>query len=609
MPKNAATPAIDAEQIGWPRSTRPLVVALLGWARLSSQAREGSGYNLNASDLATGLALSGHKVVYLRSGMTYSLVPGMKVKPEESWRGIECSTVVNSPCLAPAAVNFRNMQAERSSPALSSLVVRWLDSVGAQVVHIHSLEGFSLDLIGEVRATNRPVVVTAHNYWYGCPQVDLLAKEREVCDNYEGGNRCVGCLEAPEPAGRIVKRRLGGTFDRALGEQGSALARSCVDAGKKWLNAIRSDSPGTQAEPVDPELALGFAGVHERSHRPDTQGPVWQVMPKEDKPPLGRAPLDMNERFLAPDAPGSSDRHLVVLNTTYGQRRHDGIAALNRASLVTPPSRFVGDAFIRMGMNADRLRVVRLGQPHFDRLTRRARRSPYYDTPPWNPRTARRPLRFAFLGTTRNNKGLDVLVRAIPLLPREVRERCQFLIRASGWDWVFRKRLSGYPEVQFAGGYDAMQLAGAMGEFDVGLLTHVWFENSPLVMLEHLHAGKFVVASRLGGPVEWILPGVNGMLFPAGDSEALAACIERLVHGEVTIPSAKEVHERTPNLTSYPAHVAEVEGIYRELLGERVERESVATPRAATHQNGDAHTQTPSSLEAKPEGAGLPTRM
>ena len=137
----------------------------------------------------------------------------------------------------------------------------------------------------------------------------------------------------------------------------------------------------------------------------------------------------------------------------------------------------------------------------------------------------------------------------------------------------FRKRLSRYPEVQFAGGYDLLQLIGAGGEYDVGLLPHIWFENSPLVMLEHLHAGKLVISSRLGGPPEWLVDGrelgsdrYNALLFPGGEPEGLAEAIRALVVGEVAIPSAREVHDATPMLQSYPAHVSEVDSIYQQLI-------------------------------------------
>ncbi|QYU67458.1 glycosyltransferase [Leptolyngbya sp. 15MV] len=111
-----------------------------------------------------------------------------------------------------------------------------------------------------------------------------------------------------------------------------------------------------------------------------------------------------------------------------------------------------------------------------------------------------------------------------------------------------------------------LQLTNSWGDYDVGLLPHAWFENSPLVLLEHLHAGKFVVCSRLGGPVEWVRDGVNGLLVPGGQAGALAAAIGRLVQGEVTIPSPAEIHEATPLLCSWPDHVRAVDEVYREVL-------------------------------------------
>ena len=73
---------------GWPCAKTPRRIALLGWARLAAQAKEGSGYNLAASELAMGLAISGHEVHYLRSGMDYSLQPGMFVREVAPWRGV-----------------------------------------------------------------------------------------------------------------------------------------------------------------------------------------------------------------------------------------------------------------------------------------------------------------------------------------------------------------------------------------------------------------------------------------------------------------------------------------------------------------------------------------
>lgn len=587
---------------GWPTAAEPLRIAIIGWAQLSLQGREGSGYNLSASELATGLAMSGHKVSSLSSGMRYSLRPGPFIRSVETWRGIECFDLVNSPNLSPAACNFLNMNAEMASPGQTRIILKWLDQVQAQIVHVHSLEGYSLDLIKAIRQTGRPVVATLHNYWMVCPQVDLLHEEVRVCDDYNGGKRCEGCLKSDKPAARKFRRRFGQSLRAMAGPHMAEFVRRSVDTAKFRVKTFKDGrQEPIESPPPDPELALGFDVHAETAH--DGRIEHNLTLDKHEKPKLlGRASLDQNEQFLA------ADHHLTVLdNNIYGRRRHAGVAALNEASLVTPPSDFLRRVHVAMGVEESRTRTVRLGQPHFDQINRRARRSPYYNTRPWDPSTSTRPLRFGFFGTTRHNKGLDILIRAIPLLEKDVRQRCQFLIRAAGWDWPFRKRVCEFPEVQFAGGYDLMQFIGAWGEYDVGILPHIWFENSPLVMLEHLHGGKLVVSSRLGGPAEWLIePGsgstsqnrarkeavpspsdlpYNGLMFPAGDPENLAKCITRLAKGEVIIPSPREIHAATPMLQSYPGHVTGVASMYQELLGR---------PRAEAAQD------TRPSLETKP---------
>ena len=561
---------------GWARASDPLRIAILGWARLSLQAREGSGYNLNASELASGLALSGHEVSYLRSGLDYALWPrGPFVRESASWRGVRCYSLVNSRNLSPASTNFRNLGDERSSPRDSEAVLAWVERVRAQVVHVHSLEGFPLDLIAALRARGLPVVVTPHNYWYACPQVDLLHRERECCLDYEGGRRCKGCLDAPSPAkarrNRAIQQMLESVFGFEL-----------VAAGKQSLKAFRERRrdpsfrailPGDVPGP-DPEVARGFDARESAGSRGEVEHGL-RVLARDKVEELGRAPSDANERFLS-----SREVHLRVLHP-YGERRAAGLAALASASLVTPPSAFMARAYEAMGVPREKLRLVRLGQPHFDQINRRARRSPFYETRPWEPGSARRPLRVGFWGTTRNNKGLGVLARAIEVLDPALRRRAQFIIHASGGDWGYRKMLSRFPEVSFLGAYDPLMLLAGGGEYDVAVLPHIWFENSPLVMLEHLHAGKYILCSRLGGPVDWIQePGSpggpgnsglgNGLFFPAGDWNALASALHRVIAGEVTLPSPREVHE-VSELRSYPDHVVEVGAIYRELLGARPE--------------------------------------
>jgi len=212
----------------WPKASSPLRIALLGWARLAHQGSEGSGYNLSASELARGLALSGHTVRYLASGIRFSPVPGPRIRPLERWRGVECFELVNSPNCPPAACNFRNVRREMKSPAQSRLVLKWLDAVDAQVVHIHSLEGFSLDLIKAIRSTGRPVVVTTHNYWFICPQVDLLRHETHLCDDFDGGRACEGCLSSGSYWPQRTKRTVGQWLESVFGAHLADVSRKTI---------------------------------------------------------------------------------------------------------------------------------------------------------------------------------------------------------------------------------------------------------------------------------------------------------------------------------------------------------------------------------------------
>jgi glycosyltransferase involved in cell wall biosynthesis len=560
----------------WPRTHRPLTIALLGWARLSSQGREGSGYNLSKSELARGLVLSGHTVKYLAAGMTNRLgflsAGPPFIERREEWGGVECFELRNSPNVAPAAFNFTNTATELAEPVSTALVLGWLRSVGAQVVHIHSQEGYALDLIPTIEAAGIPVVVTPHNYWFLCPQVDLLHREQSVCLDYDGGRNCVGCLPGKDVAKLRNTRAWGQTLEHVIGLYPADVVRKATYGIKPLLRRLKHGHFSVRhIDPVlnpdrlnDPELALGFDSVQRDPSRGTTivhKPPMGKVDHPVD---YARSEWDTNEQVLA-----GADKARVSLNI-YGQRRHAGVAALAAASLVTPPSDYLRKVHVAMGVPEEKTRWVRLGQPHFDQINRRARRSPFYDASPWHA-GADRPLRFAFFGTVRPNKGLEVLARAIPLLDQSVRERCQFIIRAQGYEFGYRKRLAQFPEVSVWCGYDLYQLISAAGEYDVGILSHIWLENSPLVLLENFHAGKMVVCSRLGGPIDWLRDprehpsDYNGLFFTGGAEDELAACITRLVRGDIAIPSPRQIHERT-TLRSYPDHVAELEQIYDEVV-------------------------------------------
>ena len=128
-------------------------------------------------------------------------------------------------------------------------------------------------------------------------------------------------------------------------------------------------------------------------------------------------------------------------------------------------------------------------------------------------------------GRLEPEKGFDVLVRAVATLPDvemtvlgEGEERGPLTALAAELGMDGRLTLPGWstaPRPQIA-------------SFDVFVLCSL-MESFPLVVLEAMLAGTPVVASDVGSVAEAIEDGVTGLLVPAGDPEALAAALRRVL--------------------------------------------------------------------------------
>ena len=73
------------------------------------------------------------------------------------------------------------------------------------VVHFNNLEGLPVTVLGlKARFPDTRVVLSLHNYYPVCPQVNLWRQERAHCTDFEGGAACETCLPV-RPAPRAVR--------------------------------------------------------------------------------------------------------------------------------------------------------------------------------------------------------------------------------------------------------------------------------------------------------------------------------------------------------------------------------------------------------------------
>jgi len=80
----------------------------------------------------------------------------------------------------------------------------------------------------------------------------------------------------------------------------------------------------------------------------------------------------------------------------------------------------------------------------------------------------------------------------------------------------------------FAGLKNLPEIASMLRQSDIFTLPCTWGEAFSLVVLEAFAAGKPAIVTAVGGNVEAVQDGVNGLVVPPGDATALAAAIKVL---------------------------------------------------------------------------------
>lgn len=143
-----------------------------------------------------------------------------------------------------------------------------------------------------------------------------------------------------------------------------------------------------------------------------------------------------------------------------------------------------------------------------------------------NPgRRARNGRRILFFGKVRKYKGLDVLLRAMPKVLSQI--KCELLIVGEFYDPVnkYLRLLREHciePYVRVVNQYVPNEEVPAIfDQADVLVLPYISATQSGVARIA-LSNGLPVIASRTGGLSEAIIDNVNGLLFPPGDSDALA---------------------------------------------------------------------------------------
>ena len=174
------------------------------------------------------------------------------------------------------------------------------------------------------------------------------------------------------------------------------------------------------------------------------------------------------------------------------------------------------------------------------------------------------------VGFLRPQKAFDVLVRAAAALPSENRE-ARILIVGDGEQREPLEALARDLGVQ-----DRVSLLGRrldvpdiLAALDVAVCCSD-YEGSPLSIMEYMAASLPVVSTRVGGVPDLIDDGVEGLLVPPRDPEALAAGIARVLRApEEARAMGARGRERRAREFDIDVMVRRLEDLYRELYAAR----------------------------------------
>jgi len=103
--------------------------------------------------------------------------------------------------------------------------------------------------------------------------------------------------------------------------------------------------------------------------------------------------------------------------------------------------------------------------------------------------------------------------------------------------------------------------------FDIFALTSLW-EGLPRVLPQAMAAGLPIVATAVDGNAEAVTDGVNGLLTPPGDPQAMAAALLRLLDDQALTKRMGEAGRARADEFGAHKMVSDIAALYEELLAE-----------------------------------------
>jgi phosphatidylinositol alpha-mannosyltransferase len=188
------------------------------------------------------------------------------------------------------------------------------------------------------------------------------------------------------------------------------------------------------------------------------------------------------------------------------------------------------------------------------------------DAAPKGPKRPSDELRLLFIGRAEERKGLPVLLAAFQALVEHVPSR----LTVVGADPAEISRRVADPElmahIDVLGKVSDSVLWRQLGEADALCAPSLAGESFGMVLIEAMAAGTPVLASKIAGYGDVVTNGVDGVLIPPADPQALAEELQLLAHEPERLVAMGEAGRKSAERYAWPRIADEVTEVYERAI-------------------------------------------
>lgn len=430
-------------------------VLIYNWVRPDRANLAGGGVSVYIQGLIEIFKNRGSTIDFLAAGESYHMVkkkPFLRVDSPAPKGCRNCWEIVNSAVKAPAHHMFGDLGvAIRGDEPTNEVLKSFFSENTYDHIIINNVEGIPtnvFELIKKLQPDSKLIVV-AHNYHLICPQIELLYRGEERCENYDDGNKCLSCLKYQQPLkNHEIKLSRFRHFKETLSPFHEVLTKQAL-----FLGSLKNIKRFPKKSAPAPALTKSI----QEQIQEDSEALQWWA----------------------------------GINFAFKNWRLQNIKALNtHVDSIICVSDTVKTQFEKVGVQSGKLHTIHLSMPCVEERF------------PARTKIPTGPITLSFFGYEIPSKGIDIFLKALELMPPEVAKDFNILV-VSDVSNSTQRLLSTlhkkFNSVELLRRYDRRQLKELLSRIDCNVAISRWWETYHQVTYEMVNYGvPSFVASNMG---------------------------------------------------------------------------------------------------------------